>query len=887
MRYILFIYIIWGQSFFVFSQTTITGKISDSTNTGISSVNVLLKNQETFIVAYTYSDKNGEYLLTTDEIGAFNLSFSTLSHETKVIPIKIVNNDNKITRDILLKEMSLELDEIIIQAEKSITRKKDTIVFKAKAFAQGNEHVIEDLLKKIPGVIVESNGTIKIGNQEVERVMVDGDDFFEQGYKILTKNMPPNQIDKIELLQKYSKNRLLKGVEQSDRVAINLKLKDGAKRQWFGNFDVGYDITPENRYKIQNNLMNFGKKNKYYFLSSFNNMGYDITGDINRLIRPSDNNESPSSIGDTQNTKELLDSNISIPNFDPSRTNFNNARLISLNTILKLSKKTKMKTLALFNWDKNLFFRNINQTFNINNSAFINTEDYTLQKKKFNGFGKIDLIYNISKNKMLEIFTKYNRGNTKNQSNLIFNDKQTNEKLKSRNELFDQKVTFTNKVNKNNVFLLTGRYIHEKSPQNYNINRFFFEELFPVNNTINNTQQLSKHQVQFIGLEAHLINKKENGNVLEFQLGNQFKEDKLLSTLFLKETDSIIDTPEGYQNKSTYLFNDSYIKSNYRLLLSHFTLSGELGFHQLFNKIKSDNTVQQPFYINPKIGLEWEINTKNKILTQYSNNTTNAGVSNIYNDFILTDFRSFSKGTGTFNQLNASTLFLNYELGNWSDKFFSNTYIQYVKNHDFLSTNSVITSNYNQSEKIIIKNREMLYISSNINRYFKSISSNVKFNLSFSKSNYKNIVNNSNLREIKSYNYNYGFELRSAFQGVFNYHIGTKWMTNEIKNISNNSFTNNVTFLDISLIFNNNLITEIQAERYFFGNLDDQSSTYYFLDIETKYRLKKNKLTFSLSGKNLLNTKKFITYSFNDISTSKTEYNLLPRYLFLKLEYRF
>ena len=58
------------------------------------------------------------------------------------------------------------------------------------AFAQGNEQVVEDILKKIPGLNIDANGTIKVGNQEVEKVMIEGDDFFEKGYKILTKNMP-------------------------------------------------------------------------------------------------------------------------------------------------------------------------------------------------------------------------------------------------------------------------------------------------------------------------------------------------------------------------------------------------------------------------------------------------------------------------------------------------------------------------------------------------------------------------------------------------------------------------------------------------------------------------------------------------------------------------
>ena len=241
-----------------------------------------------------------------------------------------------------------------------------------------------------------------------------------------------------------------------------------------------------------------------------------------------------------------------------------------------------------------------------------------------------------------------------------------------------------------------------------------------------------------------------------------------------------------------------------------------------------------------------------------------------------------------FNQLNASTLLLNYQLGNWSDRFFANTLVFYTKNFDFFSNNTLIHQNFTQSDRIIIKDREFLNISSKFDYYLKRISSNLKVDLGFSKSIYKNVINNSNLRVVKSNNYNYGLELRSGFKGVFNYHIGTKWTTNKIEvSAINNSFTNNVSFLDFSFLFSDNFNIDFQTERYFFGNIDNQNDTYYFLDFDAQYIIKKNKLTFSLSGKNLFNTEKFKEHSINDIGSSTTEYRLLPRYLLLKLEFRF
>lgn len=128
---------------------------------------------------------------------------------------------------------------------------------------------------------------------------------------------------------------------------------------------------------------------------------------------------------------------------------------------------------------------------------------------------------------------------------------------------------------------------------------------------------------------------------------------------------------------------------------------------------------------------------------------------------------------------------------------------------------------------------------------------------------------------------NYGFEFRSGFKGIFNYHFGTNWMSNSIKTTISNSFTDNTSFLDLSFVFNKKLNAEIQTERYFFGNLENDN-TYYFLDFDLRYQLKKDKVTLGLSGKNLFNTKTFSNFSISDIGTSTTEYRLLA-----KLEYRF
>ncbi len=131
--------------------------------------------------------------------------------------------------------------------------------------------------------------------------MIENDDFFEKGYKTLTKNLPAAPIEKVEVLKRYSNNKLLKGIEESDKIALNLTLSDEAKRQWFANISLAYDVTTQER--------------------------YDATGDISNLVRSSSYGE-PGSIGDNQQSNKLILLSDRVPYFKESRFKFNNAELL-------------------------------------------------------------------------------------------------------------------------------------------------------------------------------------------------------------------------------------------------------------------------------------------------------------------------------------------------------------------------------------------------------------------------------------------------------------------------------------------------------------------------------------------------------------------------------
>jgi tRNA/tmRNA/rRNA uracil-C5-methylase (TrmA/RlmC/RlmD family) len=132
----------------LYSQTLIEGYIRNrETSKGVYA-SVVLKDENGKIIAYTNTKNEGYFELKTSLKGVFNLNVSSLSYEAQSIKIVIDSNTSNIKKNIVLTPKATELKEVVIQTRRPITVKKDTVVFDAKSFTQGNEQVVEDLLKK-------------------------------------------------------------------------------------------------------------------------------------------------------------------------------------------------------------------------------------------------------------------------------------------------------------------------------------------------------------------------------------------------------------------------------------------------------------------------------------------------------------------------------------------------------------------------------------------------------------------------------------------------------------------------------------------------------------------------------------------------------------------
>src|SRR5690606_8608042 len=208
---------------------------------------------------------------------------------------------------------------------------------------------------------------------------------------------------------------------------------------------------------------------------------------------------------------------------------FNNAEMLSLNSIFTLTNKTKLKAIAFLNTNEQNFYRNSYDWFSDGETTFTNTEDYYMRRRQLSAFGKIDVTHDFSKKSTLEATARFNYADNKDQSSIVFNGDNLEERLKTNTNFFDSKVVYTTKPTDKKVWIIAGRFISEETPQNYNVNQFVYHDLFNQNSEA--VKQQAANKMTFYGFEAKYLDRRSTGHLIEWETGVELRYDNL-NTVF-------------------------------------------------------------------------------------------------------------------------------------------------------------------------------------------------------------------------------------------------------------------------------------------------------------------------------------------------------------------
>lgn len=264
---------------------TLSGSIQDPTNHPLNSATItLLDPKDSTLLTFGISNTKGEFEIRNIREEAVLVQVSFMGFDTYYTTAKRPENSLSLPLGVIqLQEKTQELDEFTLRDIPPITIKKDTIEYHADAFKTQPNANVEELLKRLPGVEVDQDGTIRTQGETVRRVLVDGKEFFGNDPRLATKNLLAEAIEKVQILDRRSEQSLFTGVDDGQREkTINLKLKEDFKKGIFGNLTGAYGT--DNRYKLQGNLNRFSENQQVSILGLSNNIneqGFSIDEYIN------------------------------------------------------------------------------------------------------------------------------------------------------------------------------------------------------------------------------------------------------------------------------------------------------------------------------------------------------------------------------------------------------------------------------------------------------------------------------------------------------------------------------------------------------------------------------------------------------------------------------
>lgn len=225
-------------------KATVNGRLIDgSTQDNMPQVTVqLYELPDTTFVYGTISDNEGWFNIKKVPVGEYMLRYSFMGYTPLDFSFKIIKDDRERALGVFrMYETSIMLAEAVIEEAMPPTQVvDDTLMFNVNAFRVPEGSVLEELLKRLPGVEVDENGGITVNGRTVSRILVDGQEYFGNDRQMATKNLPVNIIHRIKTYQRQSDLARITNIDDGeDETVMDLEIKPNMRNGWLHNIDGG------------------------------------------------------------------------------------------------------------------------------------------------------------------------------------------------------------------------------------------------------------------------------------------------------------------------------------------------------------------------------------------------------------------------------------------------------------------------------------------------------------------------------------------------------------------------------------------------------------------------------------------------------------------------
>ena len=617
LRFSLFLFIFLSLHSLSAQDFTIKGKLIDAQmETPLDAATVYVETvKDSVLVAYSITELDGSFLIegkTNEKSLVFYASFNGYAPLKKEIQMSAQIDLGRMG----LEEQVEQLGEVLVAAERvPITIKKDTLEFNANSFKTRPDATVEDVLRKLPGVAIDANGTITVNGQEVDQVLVNGQVFFSTDPKVATKTLPKDIISKIQITNTKTKLEERTGDDaQSENKTINLTIKEDKNKGYLARMSGGYGT--DDRYQANGLVNYFNNKKRVSVLASSNNINnagfsYDEVFDM---------------LGGGNSRRNFGGG------FNVGGINFGFGQGITTASTVGASYADAKK--GAYEIDANHFYSysdsyNDESSFRENilpDSRFFTERTSSFKGTNQNNKGSADLEFNLNKNLIISVEPNVNVGNT-----TTYNDQNTLSKNESGGL-----------INSNRVKTASRADLRSFSNQ-----LSVFQKLDTIGSYVSVDFDVSQ-------------NKNESLTSLN-SLKEIYSDSGVAETILDQQTNSE-NTNSGYNVDLEYrqaLSKDIFIEAGFEYdqskrenKLSVFDLDLDSGDYSDFNSIQSSDFNFKTIQKTPSIGLrnnseKWRL----RLNARYTNATLtnedflqNASFEKDYNKLLLNMYARYSLG---------------------------------------------------------------------------------------------------------------------------------------------------------------------------------------------------------------------------------------------------
>jgi len=892
------------------SQVKLQGVVRDSLGTPLELANVIAINkQSSALESFGVTTEDGKFMLSLSKNQTYNMQVSYIGMKTYEEEITTQNID--ITRDFNLR-LDNSLDAIELSYEMPVTVRGDTLIYNADSFTNGSERKLEDVLKNLPGVEVNEDGQIEVEGKVVNKLMVNGKDFFDGDTKLASKNIPSKAVDKIQVLRNYSEVSQLSGVTNNqDNVAINIKLKEGKENFWFGTVTAGGGVSEEDElYIAQPKLFYYSPKFSLNFIGDLNNTGEtalsrrDIRGFGGGFRAPSNTSGTSINLGDnslnflTNQTNALeVKNQLGATNFSYSP----NQELDITGFAILNSNRVTSKEISFVQYtdsDLGIPDETTQQTSTQRSDQGLLKLSASFQPN-FENQLEYDILGRISKDEQ-----------TQTEISSVVGSTQQVEEVNPYSITQSLKYYYT--LNETNIFALEAQYLNKDEDPFYNVllgndpsnNNLAPEEqdaydstaaALGLNQGLNNYDLNQNRRIKSNQLDAKLdyyniINNKSNINLT---LGSIISRQDFNSTIFqFIENGTFFEPTPTFNagraiNDTQYDFSDLYLGVHYRFKAGIFTITPGFSVHAYSNKNTQfgEQYGEDFFRFLPDFETRIQLKKSESLTFNYNMKNQFTDVTKLAEGIILNSFNNIQYGNPELQNAlshNLSLFYRSFNLFNYTNVF---ARVAYSKNIDQIRSltdfeNVIRTSTYFNSGFA----DETVSAFGRLQRSFGKIRGSLNVNFNYSKIN-QFVQGRQSVNE--GFTQSYTPSIRTTFKVAPNVTLRYRHTIAQNDQGSNSTtFTTNAPAIEFDAYIKKAITLRTDFTYNRLSDEVEEINSFQTWNASLSYRKDKDaSLEYEVRATNILGVDSQVQNSASNISVFTSETFIQPRFITFRLVY--